>query len=129
MACLRNPPYPFASRLLRGSGHAWDSRCQMEHRWGSRFPVDLPVRLTFSHGIVVLGRLRNLSITGAFVASRLPVPLQTVVHVESASDTRHWPGYSDIAYVIWRGEVRSPRCSATCQPHGFVSTAAPRNSP
>lgn len=45
----------------------------MEHRWGTRYPVDLLVRVG-SHGgsVSSAGRLRDISLTGAFLLTTLP---------------------------------------------------------
>lgn len=42
----------------------------MEHRWGRRSPADLPVHLVLADGAVAEGRLRNVSVTGAFVETQ-----------------------------------------------------------
>lgn len=39
----------------------------MEHRWGERMGVDLPVRITGHPFSVRTGRLHNLSVSGAFI--------------------------------------------------------------
>jgi hypothetical protein len=39
----------------------------MEHRWGERVGVDLPVRITGHPFSVRNGRLHNLSVSGAFI--------------------------------------------------------------
>ena len=39
----------------------------MEHRWGHRVGVDLPVRITGNPFSVQAGRLINLSVSGAFI--------------------------------------------------------------
>ena len=39
----------------------------MEHRWGERVGVDLPVRITGHPFSVRIGRLHNLSVSGAFI--------------------------------------------------------------
>ncbi len=41
----------------------------MEHRWGHRRQINKPVRLTLSDGRMARGRLCNLSVTGAWIAS------------------------------------------------------------
>jgi hypothetical protein len=65
----------------------------MEHRWGTRIAVHIPVRVTAAYSSVVrIGRLTNLSLSGAFITgfgfrplSRIhvsveyPLPLQRPV--------------------------------------------------
>ena len=54
----------------------------MEHRWGQRSAADVPVRLTCHTGAVGRGRLMNASVSGAFVATDLDLPLLASVQVE-----------------------------------------------
>jgi hypothetical protein len=56
----------------------------MEHRWGERVGVDLPVRITGHPFAVRTGRLSNLSVSGAFIRSDLDVRLlaRIVVAIE-----------------------------------------------
>ena len=55
----------------------------MEHRWGQRTSVDVVVRLIGSPGAIGMGRLLNVSATGAFVQTELQLPPLTPVRVES----------------------------------------------
>jgi hypothetical protein len=75
----------------------------MEHRWGRRFPVDLPVRLVRSSGVATSGRVRNLSTTGAFVESSLLPPAGALVYVERRG-AGPWPACAMAACVIWQGD-------------------------
>ena len=69
----------------------------MEHRWGQRMPIDLPVRLIATPGAIGTGRIRDASVTGAFVQTNLRLPVFTRVQIESvapnASDVRRLPAY------------------------------------
>jgi hypothetical protein len=47
----------------------------MEHRWGQRVPCKLRVRLSASAGLGGAGRLRDVSMSGAFVETRIALPL------------------------------------------------------
>ncbi|MCC7463849.1 MAG: hypothetical protein IT480_15480 [Gammaproteobacteria bacterium] len=58
----------------------------MEHRWGLRTSVDVPVRLIGSPGALGGGRVLNVSATGAFVQTRLRLPLLSSVRVEPLAD-------------------------------------------
>lgn len=64
----------------------------MEHRWGARVPLDLPVRLELAGELLGYGRLRNASISGALVitAAKLPVlaALDVVVTSPAAPEGR-----------------------------------------
>lgn len=55
----------------------------MEHRWGQRSDVDLPVRLTCNpYAIRQRAYLLNVSVTGAFVATKLQLPLLANIQVD-----------------------------------------------
>lgn len=54
----------------------------MEHRWGRRIPVRVPVRLVAESGEPVAGRLENVSVSGAFVRTAQLVPLWARLEVE-----------------------------------------------
>jgi hypothetical protein len=54
----------------------------MEHRWGQRRLADLVVRLIGSPGAIGIGRLRDVSASGAFVQTKLDLPLLSVLRVE-----------------------------------------------
>ena len=52
----------------------------MEHRWGERVGVDIPVRITGHPFTVRTGRLSNLSVSGAFIRADLDVrPLSRIL--------------------------------------------------
>lgn len=55
----------------------------MEHRWGRRVPLDIPVRLIGEPHAPVLGRMENVSVSGAFiqVADREPLSVRLEVEV------------------------------------------------
>jgi hypothetical protein len=54
----------------------------MEHRWGERSAVNLPVRMLRPPGIVGWGRLRDVSLTGAFIETSLPLPPLTFLEID-----------------------------------------------
>jgi len=54
----------------------------MEHRWGCRVPTDVAVRLVLPLGAIGVGRIRNVSVTGAYIETRLSLPLLSLVHIE-----------------------------------------------
>lgn len=53
----------------------------LEHRWGARVGVDLPVRLAASALGEVDGRIENLSLSGALVKSECELRLHTLIEV------------------------------------------------
>jgi hypothetical protein len=50
-------------------------RLPMEHRWGQRAPCGSRVRLPTGAGICGAGRLRDVSMSGAFLETALELPL------------------------------------------------------
>ncbi len=54
----------------------------MEHRWGRRIALKIPVRLIVGAGEPLLGQMLNVSISGAFVEAPRPLPLWARIHVE-----------------------------------------------
>jgi hypothetical protein len=53
----------------------------MEHRWGERVGVDIPVRITAHHFTVRPGRLANLSVSGAFIKAAFELRLLSRIQV------------------------------------------------
>lgn len=76
----------------------------MEHRWGQRVPVGTEVRLVCRPSAVGAGWLRDASMSGAYVATDLDVPLYSRLRVEL--DVRASNGRSATrrlaAYVVRR---------------------------
>jgi len=63
----------------------------MEHRWGQRVGVDIPVRITGHPFAVRTGRLSNLSVSGAFIKAEFQPRLLSRIQVaiEMAHRSRH----------------------------------------
>jgi hypothetical protein len=63
----------------------------MEHRWGMRRPCRARVCISAGAGIAGTGRLRNVSMSGAFLETALPLPLSSQVEVAVLRDdgSRH----------------------------------------
>ncbi len=53
----------------------------MEHRWGHRQDIDRSVHVCFRGGVLVRARIRNVSTSGAYVLSELPVSLFSYVKI------------------------------------------------
>lgn len=54
----------------------------MEHRWGHRHEISRAVHLGTRSGLAARGRITNVSISGAFVVSPLPLSLFTYVEMQ-----------------------------------------------
>jgi PilZ domain-containing protein len=104
----------------------------MEHRWGYRFPTDLPVGIT-ARGLNSQGRVRDVSVSGAFVVSSACVPLLSAIEIV-AEEKAGATGSSKplLAYVVRHAEDgfaiewREPFDEATTR---FVSLCAAVHSP
>jgi hypothetical protein len=51
----------------------------MEHRWGTRIPLDLPVNLEVDGQRIAAGRMLNASISGALIATSARFPVLAAV--------------------------------------------------
>jgi hypothetical protein len=76
----------------------------MEHRWGLRRPCRVRVRVSGRGGISAVGRLRDVSMSGAFLETAVPLPLfaQLAVTVLRDDGTTHPLEFT--AVVIRRDE-------------------------
>jgi hypothetical protein len=54
----------------------------MEHRCGKRTPVDIDVRLIGASGVTGVGRMLDVSATGAFIHTLIELPVLTPVYIE-----------------------------------------------
>lgn len=57
----------------------------MEHRWGRRQSTDLMVRFLTMSGVTGIGRVLNISSTGAFLATTARLRPLSVVYLEPAA--------------------------------------------
>jgi len=73
----------------------------MEHRWGKRSALDIPVRLRLRSGAVDAGRIANASLSGVFVRTpaRLPVFTHVLVELEVGGAQQSRP-HCIPAYVV-----------------------------
>jgi hypothetical protein len=73
----------------------------MEHRCGDRISTDVPVLLVALPGTIGPGRIANVSLTGAYVETRLKLPLLSPVILEPVKPTRHAGSAARLeAYVV-----------------------------
>ncbi len=71
----------------------------MEHRWGRRQPTDLKVRFV-SHSKIGTGCLSNVSVSGAFLRTKIHLRLLSVVNLSIASGSRKANGKAVAAFVV-----------------------------
>jgi len=51
----------------------------MEHRWGNRHAANLPVSFTLRSGQRGVGRVLNISTTGAYLKTEMPLRILTLI--------------------------------------------------
>jgi ribosomal protein L19 len=61
----------------------------LEHRWGDRTEVNLRVRIS-TDSVVGDGILRNLSVSGAYIETSLPLATMSLVQVRVLRTNKHW---------------------------------------
>jgi hypothetical protein len=71
----------------------------MEHRWGRRQSTDVRVRFV-SHAKIGTGCLSNVSVTGAFMKTKVHLRLLTVLNLSIASHSRNANGKGVAAFVV-----------------------------
>ena len=74
----------------------------MEHRWGDRIQLNLPVQLDFGAGSLIWGRIVNVSLSGAFVMTRERVPSQPRIEIQFEPAGSRNPKVLVLAYVVRR---------------------------
>lgn len=62
----------------------------MEHRWGTRVELDAPAELATAEGVCTDGRVRNASLSGAFVKTSAKVPLLSRVALRPLVTGASW---------------------------------------
>jgi len=77
----------------------------MEHRWGKRLAVDIPVRLSLPLLSAKRGRLTNVSLSGGFITTLVDVRIlcRLLVAFEGPWRSQH-DAITVAAYVSRRGE-------------------------
>lgn len=92
----------------------------MEHRWGQRRPCVARVCVSAGAGVAGSGRLRNISMSGAFLETALPLPLfaQIAIAVLHDDGARHRVEFtatvvrseSDGVGIEWNETADGPIC-------------------
>lgn len=55
----------------------------IDHRWGRRKVTDAQVRFMALPGTLGVGRITNVSVTGAFMETNVALPFASILHLES----------------------------------------------
>jgi len=83
-----------------------DSAVGMDHRWGRREPTDVAVRVIAKPGVTAPGRVLNISLTGAYLETRVPLRLLSIVYLEPATPTSDPSAGPGIAASVVRQDAR-----------------------
>jgi hypothetical protein len=78
----------------------------MDHRWGRRQPTDVAVRIIAKPGITGFGRVVNISLTGAYLETRAPLRLLSIVYLELAVPRSSPGARGPIAASVVRHDAR-----------------------
>jgi len=91
----------------------------MEHRWGQRIATDVPVNLVGAPAAIGVGRILNASVTGALVQTRLPLPLLSLVYIETAESVSRLGSIGRLVGCVVRrgaGEIGIEWCDTDADP-------------
>jgi PilZ domain len=73
----------------------------VEHRWGERIPLDMPVKIDACSQAVVRGRILNVSLSGAFIQINVSIPAWAQVCVDlDLQRSRRSDRFRVEAYVV-----------------------------
>jgi hypothetical protein len=63
----------------------------MEHRWGNRIPVDIGVRISARPGMIDVGRILDLSVSGAWIRAHLNLSVlaRVTIVIDSTPARKH----------------------------------------
>jgi hypothetical protein len=78
----------------------------MEHRWGRRQPTSLMVHLFAKLGPIGAGRVLNVSSTGAYLETRVPLRLHSFLYLEPAPSVSFDGTIRRIAASVVRRDMR-----------------------
>ena len=63
------------NQRMNPGAHSNSGTRPTEQRWGTRYELNVPARITTAEGVYSDGRVRNASLSGAFVETAARVPL------------------------------------------------------
>jgi hypothetical protein len=73
---------------------------ELEHRWGERFQLDLPIQLAVNTVSGIDARLKNLSLSGALIEADFALRIHTVIEIRVPMPPSAQPAIPVKAYVI-----------------------------
>jgi hypothetical protein len=79
-------PRTWQLAAVHAAAHATPSAPIMEHRWGHRRPCRARVCISAGTGVAGTARVRDVSVSGAFLETALPLPLFAQIAVAVLQD-------------------------------------------
>lgn len=76
----------------------------MEHRWGARSKLEVPVEIDCGNGTLAFGVIRDASVSGAFVCTAAQLPSMTIISVAPISPRCQSRARADAYVVRWTPE-------------------------
>ena len=95
-----NPAKWHSDAIHATSSAALGGSPPMEHRWGRRRPCRARVRVSALAGVAGSARFRNVSFSGAFLETGLPLPLHSQVAIALLGDGGSTPSVALTATVV-----------------------------
>ena len=74
----------------------------MEHRWGQRVTLEVPVRLYLDDAALGRGLLRNVSVSGALIETSLEIPVFSNIVVALPARSETGPQIHELAANVVR---------------------------
>jgi hypothetical protein len=104
---LKHPPPtidPVRRFLNKDTSTMTQPRNEMEHRWGERIRMDMPVRVSADEVAGILGRMRNLSLSGALLRIDANLRLNALIEVSVELPQQSHPPAILLAHVSRKGK-------------------------
>src|SRR5262245_32161516 len=99
----------------------------LEHRWGARSRLDIPVQIDCGSGVTVLGVVRDASVSGCFVTTAVPLPAMTIMALVPMT-ARCRPRGGVEAYVVRRTAEGAGLEWCDIAPPSIVELLAPQEA-
>jgi hypothetical protein len=77
----------------------------MDHRWGQRESTDVIVHVVARSGMTGMARVVNVSLTGAYLETSVPLRLRSVVFLQPSQEDAHPYGNRVAANVVRQDEL------------------------
>jgi hypothetical protein len=104
---LKHPPPtidPVRRFLNKDTSTMTQPRNEMEHRWGQRIRMDMPVRVSANEVAGILGCMRNLSLSGALLRIDANLRLNALIEVSVEVPQPSHPPAILLAHVSRKGK-------------------------